>query len=82
MSEWFEIEPLAIPFPFQHPVSLRGSETREIRSDMLLLETAGGGQVFSVGSVNWYNAMVWNDYDNNAAKVTLNVLRHFLDQAK
>jgi hypothetical protein len=79
--EWFEIEPLEIRFPFQHPVGVRGSETREIRSDMVLLETARGGQVFSVGSINWYNAMVWNNFDNSAAKVTLNVLRHFLDQA-
>jgi hypothetical protein len=77
----FEIEPLDVPFPFQHPVAVRGSQTREIRSDMVLLQTAGGGQVFSVGSINWYNAMAWNNFDNSAAMVTLNVLRRFLDQA-
>jgi hypothetical protein len=60
---------------------VRGSQTREIRSDMVLLQTAGGGQVFSVGSINWHNAMAWNHFDNSAARVTLNVLRLFLDQA-
>jgi len=77
----FEIEPLDMPSPFQHPVAVRGSQTREIRSDMVLLDTVGGGQVFSVGSINWYNAMAWDNFDNSAAKVTLNVLRRFLDQA-
>jgi hypothetical protein len=48
---------------------------------MVLLQTAGGGKMFSVGSINWYNAMAWNSFDNSAAMVTLNVLRRFLDQA-
>jgi len=77
----FEIEPLDVPFPFQHPVAVRGSQTHEIRSDMVLLQTAGGGKMFSVGSINWYNAMAWNNFDNSAAMVTLNALRRFLDQA-
>jgi hypothetical protein len=37
--------------------------------------------VFSVRSINWHNAMAWNHFDNSAARVTLNVLRLFLDQA-
>ncbi|KAK5202402.1 hypothetical protein LTR41_011845 [Exophiala xenobiotica] len=77
-SEHFIIDPSDLPYPLTHPVCLVGSETREIRSDMVYLRTTGGGQVFSVGSVNWYCSMAWKGYNNNVATVTLNVLRRFL----
>ena len=34
---------------------------------MVYYETNGGGAVFSVGSINWNNSLVWNDYQNDMA---------------
>ncbi|KAJ9628318.1 hypothetical protein H2204_009293 [Knufia peltigerae] len=66
-----------VGFPIQNTL---GSQTREIRSDMVLFEAVGGGHVFSVGSINWLSCVGWNDYDNDAARVTGNVLRGFLSR--
>jgi hypothetical protein len=30
-----------------------GLTCAKVRSDMVIFETAGGGKVFSVGSINW-----------------------------
>lgn len=59
-----------------------GPECPKVRSDMVLFDTAGGGSVFSVGSINWIWTMAWNDYDNNVAKVTRNVLRQFMGRTR
>lgn len=56
-----------------------GTESPRVRADMVLFETARGGAVFSVGSINWLGSLGWNDYQNNVAHVTGNVLRRFLD---
>ena len=52
-----------------------------IRADMVFFETPGGGAVFSVGSIAWSGSLSYNGYDNNAAGVSRNVLRRFLDPA-
>ena len=54
-----------------------GTKNPKIRSDVVYLETEGGGSVFAVGSINWLSAVVWHDYDNNIAKLTANVVRSF-----
>jgi N,N-dimethylformamidase len=38
-----------------------------------------GGAVFSVGSITWAGSMAWNDFDNNTAKLTENVVRAFIE---
>ncbi len=57
---------------------LDGSSNPLIRSDIVFLERSGGGAVFSVGSITWAGAMAYNNFANNAARLTTNVLRRFL----
>jgi N,N-dimethylformamidase len=51
----------------------------DVRADITFFETAAGGAVFSVGSIAWIGSLSWNDFDNNVAAITRNVLRCFLD---
>jgi len=55
-----------------------GTTHRSVRADMVLIPHPSGGAVFSVGSVSWIAALPINDYDNNVARLSGNVLRHFL----
>lgn len=50
-----------------------------VRADMVFFETPAGGAVFSVGSIAWFGALARNDYDNDVARITANVLRRFVD---
>jgi N,N-dimethylformamidase len=52
-----------------------------IRADMVFFETPSGGAVFSVGSIAFCNALSWNGYDNNLARLCDNVLGRFRDPA-
>jgi N,N-dimethylformamidase len=52
---------------------------RGVRADMVFFETQAGGAVFSPGSIAWCGALPYNDYDNNVARITRNVLRRFLE---
>ena len=56
-----------------------GSQNPNLRADITFHETAGGGAVFSTGSIAWIGSLSWNGFDNNVAGVTANVLRRFLD---
>jgi N,N-dimethylformamidase beta subunit-like protein/concanavalin A-like lectin/glucanase superfamily protein len=56
-----------------------GTESPLVRADMVFFETGGGGAVFSVGSINWLGSLGFNGYVNNVARITDNVLRHFLE---
>ncbi|KAK5263775.1 hypothetical protein LTR99_010880 [Exophiala xenobiotica] len=71
----FGIAPECTGFPIMHTL---GTQTNEIRSDMVYYETQAGGAVFSVGSINWYCSLGWDDYQNNVAKLTGNVIQEFL----
>lgn len=55
-----------------------GTQTNLIRSDVVYYVGAGGGAVFGVGSINWYCSLAWDDYSNNVAKFTGNVIKGFL----
>lgn len=55
-----------------------GTQTDRIRSDVVYYVGAGGGAVFSVGSINWFCSMAWDGYENNVARWTGNVIRGFL----
>lgn len=54
-----------------------GSQNKDVRADMVYYRVPGGGQVFSVGSINWTSCLSYNNYDNDVARVTENVLRAF-----
>ncbi|KAK2596510.1 hypothetical protein N8I77_013397 [Diaporthe amygdali] len=55
-----------------------GTQTDLIRSDIVYYIGSGGGAVFSVGSINWYCSLAWDDYRNNVARLTANVIKGFL----
>ncbi|TPX12998.1 uncharacterized protein E0L32_006643 [Thyridium curvatum] len=63
-------------------LAVTGSQTNKIRSDIVIYETPAGGQVFSVGSMNWYCSLGWDSYDNNVARLTGNVIRKFTGSQK
>jgi N,N-dimethylformamidase len=50
-----------------------------VRADVVFYETPAGGAVFSVGSISWFGALARNDYTNDVAQITANVVRRFLD---
>jgi len=54
-------------------------ESDRCRAELVFFETASGGAVFSTGSIGWASALSHNKYDNNVSRITLNVLRRFLD---
>lgn len=56
-----------------------GSTSAMVRSDLVYYETRGGDAVFSVGSINWINSLAWNDYSNDIAIITENVICRILD---
>lgn len=60
----------AVPHPLSDPIDRR-------RADLTLLETAGGGLVFSAGSIGWCGALSHNGDDNDVSRLTANVLRLF-----
>jgi N,N-dimethylformamidase beta subunit-like, C-terminal len=63
------------------PPGTGGSEDFEVRADMVYFCLAGGGAVFSVGSIAWTGSLSHNGYDNNVSRITGNVVRRFLDPA-
>src|SRR5262249_3439988 len=56
-----------------------GTQSPLVRADMVFFETAGGGAVFSVGSINWLGSLGTNGYDNNVARITNTLLNRFRD---
>lgn len=47
------------------------------RADVVFFETPNGGAVFTTGSIAWAASLAYNDYDNDVAKLSTNVLRRF-----
>lgn len=58
--------------------SVAAPECREVRADLVYARCGDGGEVFSTGSINWCGSLSHAGYDNNVARLTGNVLRHFL----
>ena len=75
----FGIAPECTSFPI---INTLGSQTKEIRSDIVYYETEAGGAVFSVGSINWFCSLGWDDYKNDVARLTENVLREFMRRGR
>jgi N,N-dimethylformamidase len=46
---------------------------------MVFYEHPGGGAVFSTGSIAYVGSLAHKGYDNNISRLTLNVLRRFVD---
>jgi N,N-dimethylformamidase len=51
----------------------------KVRADMTFFETPSGGAVFSTGSISYAGALSVDDYKNDIATMTGNVLNRFLD---
>ena len=51
----------------------------KVRADMVFFEVEGGGAVFSTGSISYAGSLAHNDYHNEIAMLTRNVLTRFLD---
>ena len=49
----------------------------QVRADMVYFTTDNGGALFSIGSMTYAGALAWNDYNNNIARITTNVLQAF-----
>lgn len=60
-------------------LSAGGNENPLVRADMVFYETPAGGAVFSTGSISWCSSLPINNFDNNVAKISTNVLRRFID---
>ena len=54
-----------------------GTQDPGVRGDVVLFTTPGGGAVFSGSSIAWSASLSWNDYDNDVARITGNVLERF-----
>jgi N,N-dimethylformamidase len=53
-----------------------------VRADMVYIPIAGGGEIFSVGSIGFVGAMAWNDFKNDTARLLDNVLAAFVSGMK
>ena len=51
-----------------------------VRGDIVFFETPAGGAVFSVSSISWFGALARNNFDNDIANMTRNVLLRFADE--
>ena len=47
--------------------------------DLVFFETPNGGAMFSTGSISWISSTLENDFDNDVATITRNVIKRFLD---
>ncbi|MEZ5558218.1 MAG: DUF6605 domain-containing protein [Pseudomonadales bacterium] len=54
-------------------------EDPKVRADLTFFETPAGGAVFSTGSISYAGSLAVNDFDNDIARLTSNVLRRFAD---
>lgn len=54
-----------------------GSVNPRVRADLTLMYYPNGGAVFSVSSMTWTGSLFYNDYDNQVATITSNVLEMF-----
>jgi N,N-dimethylformamidase len=58
-----------------------GQFSPAVRADMVFYEHPGGGAVFSTGSIAYVGSLAHAGYSNDISRLTLNVLRRFLDPA-
>jgi len=56
-----------------------GIENDRVRAELVFFECNNGGAVFSTGSITWASALAQDNYRNNVAGITGNVLQRFID---
>ncbi len=61
---------------------LEGGSCSDVRSDVVLIEQASGGAVFSIGSICFSGAFPVNNFDNNITRLVSNVLTNFLSRPR
>jgi N,N-dimethylformamidase len=61
-----------------HP-SVDGLDNPLVRAELVFFETPSGGAVFSTGSIAWSASLSYQQYSNNVARITGNVVQRFLD---
>jgi N,N-dimethylformamidase len=49
-----------------------------VRGDMVYFRRPSGAEVFAVGSITWTGSLSHKGYNNNVARISTNVLHHFL----
>lgn len=59
-----------------------GPTNPAVRADCVLVRHEAGGEVFSTGSICWAGSLGTNDYDNDVARLSTNVLRRFLENRR
>jgi N,N-dimethylformamidase len=59
-----------------------GPDSELVRSDVVFFETGAGGAVFSVGSIAWCGALRDGETETPVGRMTWNVLRRFLEEAR
>ena len=59
------------------PPGLGGTRTRTCAPTWSTSRRRAAARVFSAGSIAWLGSLSHNDYDNNVARITGNVLRRF-----
>lgn len=65
-----------------HLMTWSGQPSKQlIRADMTFFETPNNGAVFSTGSITYCGSLPVNNFDNDVSRLTLNVLRRFLDDS-
>jgi N,N-dimethylformamidase len=76
----FGPEYLMVPedLPTPMPNSDGPNRPDKVRADMVYLPIAGGGEIFSVGSIGFVGAMAWNGFKNCTARLLDNVLAEFV----
>ena len=74
---------LTVPEEFYHLTpDINGENSPLVRADMVFFETPAGGAVFSTGSISWCDGLSHDNYQNNVARITDNVVRRFLKPEK
>ena len=63
------------------PPNLGGDVNARVRADLAFGETPAGGALFCTSSIAWCGSLSHNNYDNNVCRITLNVLRRFMEEA-
>ncbi|MGR8949210.1 MAG: N,N-dimethylformamidase beta subunit family domain-containing protein [Gammaproteobacteria bacterium] len=59
--------------------AITGPNCPHVHADVTFYETRNGGAVFAMSSIAWAGALAHNNYDNNIARITGNVVRRFID---
>ncbi|WP_158817185.1 LamG domain-containing protein [Methylocapsa sp. S129] len=63
------------------PPNLGGDVNARVRADLAFGETPAGGALFCTSSIAWCGSLSHNHYDNNVSRITLNVLKRFMEEA-